>query len=334
MAPALARGAARRRSRPGQPAAAGGVPRRGGTPTPRTRTFAGRARSRRLFRPSRRTSRYGNQSGWRSRKTGSAVWTTIARASLAVPQAHGVAPQRSISPALSRGSQAETRAPPDRQAADERERPRVGELVHALAVGQAEHEDGHVPERAERRPERFDGDVHLAVVDPPRQLDQLHLRRPRQEEVRVDRDAVAAHAHARLVDVAVGLAVRRADDLEDVHPDPVRVPGQLVGERDVDVAVRRVGELAQLGRLCRAHRQTSASSTRRVERRRPVRRGRADPADELGVRREVPEHRAREQALRAERDEQVPLRRPGRTPPRAAARTGCGCRRPAASSRR
>ena len=36
-----------------------------------------------------------------------------------------------------------------------------------------------------------------------------------------------------------------------VHPDPVGVAGELVGQRDVDVAIGRVGELRELGRLGR-----------------------------------------------------------------------------------
>ena len=53
--------------------------------------------------------------------------------------------------------------------------------------------------------------------------DELELRRAVEQEVRVDRDAVAADAEARLVDVAVRLAVRRRDDFGDVDADPVGV---------------------------------------------------------------------------------------------------------------
>ena len=79
--------------------------------------------------------------------------------------------------------------------------------------------------------------------------------------MRVDGDAVAADAEAGLVDVAVRLGVRGRDDLEDVHADAVRVARELVGERDVHVPVRGVGELAELGGLGASMATTSASST-------------------------------------------------------------------------
>ena len=81
--------------------------------------------------------------------------------------------------------------------------------------------------------------------------DELELRGSIEQEVRVDRDAMATHPEPRLMDVAVRLAVGRRDDLGDVHPDPVGVPGELVGQGDVDVPIGRVGELREFGRLGR-----------------------------------------------------------------------------------
>ncbi len=126
--------------------------------------------------------------------------------------------------------------------------------MDALAVGEPQHEHRDALEPAEDLLDRADRDAHLAVVDPPRQPDELHLGCTAQQEVRVDGDAVAADAKARLVDVRVGLGVRRADDLLDVHPDAIRVSRELVGERDVDVAVGGIGELGELGGLGRRHR--------------------------------------------------------------------------------
>jgi hypothetical protein len=94
--------------------------------------------------------------------------------------------------------------------------------------------------------DRLDRDPDLAVVRPPRQVDELELRRPRQQEVGVDRDAVAADPEARLVDVRVRAASSRRDHLVDVDAGSLSIPGELVGEGDVHVAVRRVGELAEL----------------------------------------------------------------------------------------
>ncbi len=118
---------------------------------------------------------------------------------------------------------------------------------------------------------------------------------------------------AGLVDVRVRLGVRRGDHLVDVDADPLGVPGELVGEGDVHVAVGRVGELAELGRLGVAHRDDLGVEDRVVEGRGAGRRGRADPADELRVGREVAERGAAVEPLRRERDEQVLVRgQPGR----------------------
>ena len=73
--------------------------------------LSGNTTSRRLFRPSKITSRPGNQVASSPRKAGSAVWVTIARASLGEPQVHGTAPGAAISSDDSSGSHAETRAP-------------------------------------------------------------------------------------------------------------------------------------------------------------------------------------------------------------------------------
>ncbi len=138
----------------------------------------------------------------------------------------------------------------------------------------------------------------------------------REQEMRVHRDAVAADPEARLVDVAVGLAVGGLDDLLDVDPDPLGVAGELVGEGDVHVAIGRVGELAELGRLGAAHPDDLRVEDRGVEGGRPVAGGRPDPADELGVGGEVAEDGPAVQALRAEGDEEVLVGSQAAAPPR------------------
>ena len=123
--------------------------------------------------------------------------------------------------------------------------------------------------------------------------------------MRVDRDAVTADADARLVDVAVRLAVRGGDHLGDVHPDAVRIPAELVGQRDVHVAIGRVGELRELRGLGRAHRDDLGVQHALVERGGAGGAGRAEPADELRVGRQV--HAARRRCRAA----------PARTRPRS-----------------
>ena len=103
--------------------------------------------------------------------------------------------------------------------------------------------------------------IDLAVVDLPRERDQLELGRAVEQEMRVDGDAVATHAEPGLVDVAVRLAVGGRDDLQDVDADPVRIARELVGEGDVDVAIGRVGELGELAASDDDIATTSASST-------------------------------------------------------------------------
>jgi hypothetical protein len=97
--------------------------------------------------------------------------------------------------------------------------------------------------------------------------------------------------------VRVGLGVGRVDDRQHVDAEAVRVAGQLVGEGDVDVAVSRLGELAQLGGLGGAQPADLGVEERRVQldaARLAVRR---EAADELRVRVEVGDRPAAEDAL-------------------------------------
>ena len=115
------------------------------------------------------------------------------------------------------------------------------------------------------------------LVDLGAPSEEAQVRLAVEEEVRVDRDAVAADADARLVDVAVRLRVGGADDLGDVDPAARREAGQLVGVGDVHVAVGRLGELRHLGGLGIGDRPSPRSPPRaRTDRTRP--RGACSPA--------------------------------------------------------
>ena len=71
-------------------------------------------------------------------------------------------------------------------------------------------------------------------------------RLPREVE-RVERDAVAAEARARIERLeAVRLRLCRLDDLPDVDAHAVADDGHFVGEADVDVAVRVLEQLLHL----------------------------------------------------------------------------------------
>ena len=67
------------------------------------------------------------------------------------------------------------------------------------------------------------------------------------QEPRVDRDAVAADARARVEDVDARVLVRDADDLGDVHAADAADLGELVGEGDVDRAECVLDDLGHLG---------------------------------------------------------------------------------------
>jgi hypothetical protein len=60
---------------------------------------------------------------------------------------------------------------------------------------------------------------------------------------------VTADPRPRLEDVDARVVVGHRDDLPDVEPDVLADLGQLVGEGDVDVTERVLGQLRHLGRL-------------------------------------------------------------------------------------
>ena len=112
------------------------------------------------------------------------------------------------------------------------------------------------------------------------------------------------------------------------RPSASACAGELVGEGDVQVAVGRLGELRQLGRLRRAHRPHVGVEERAVELDAARLAALAEAADELRVRREVAQHAAAEHALGAEDDPEVLLGAQARCAPRAPARCArASCRR-------
>ena len=122
-------------------------------------------------------------------------------------------------------------------------------LLHAAAVGGAEHDDPRAGEVAVGALEQADRVVGHAGVGGAGRRDDGRLGVGPQVQPRVHRDAVAADGDAGLVDVAVRLRVRCLDHLVDVDARGRGVAGELVREADVHVAVGGLGELGQLGGL-------------------------------------------------------------------------------------
>ena len=109
------------------------------------------------------------------------------------------------------------------------------------------------------------------------------------------------------VDVAEGLRVGGGDDAVEVDPGAVGEARELVGQRDVHVAVGGLGELGQLGGLGGAHRPHLRVEEAAVELDPARLAGGAEPAQELGVGREVAEHAPAVDALGAEDGEELVL---------------------------
>ncbi len=83
-------------------------------------------------------------------------------------------------------------------------------------------------------------------------VDEVELAGAPRQVVRVDRDAVPADAGAgRELHEPERLGRRRVDDLPDIEAHPLAQQGELVHERDVDVAkdiLEQLGELGGVGR--------------------------------------------------------------------------------------
>ena len=106
---------------------------------------------------------------------------------------------------------------------------------------------------AERLGQRVDGMARHGSVGQPGRTHQRGVRIVGQIQPRVDRYAVPAHRHAGTVDVAIRLGVGGVDHGVDVDVVRLGEDRELVGQRDVDVAVGGLGELGELGGLRAAH---------------------------------------------------------------------------------
>ena len=128
------------------------------------------------------------------------------------------------------------------------ERRRLSQVVDVRLEGQAEGGDDRVTEPVGPVRDLGEDDLGLVVVDLAGRADEPGLLgHGADDEPRVDGDAVAADARSGLEDVDARVLVRQLDELEDVDAEPVGDHRQLVGEGDVDVAERVLGELGHLG---------------------------------------------------------------------------------------
>ena len=137
----------------------------------------------------------------------------------------------------------------------------------------------------ERAGDLLDAEVRHRLVDLARELDELgrhvELARPPGQVERVDRQAVPAHAGARVeAHEAERLGRRGVDDLPDVDAHPVAEHRQLVDERDVDRAEDVLEQLRHLGGVRRRHRHELVAHVA-VELERALEAGVREPADDL-----------------------------------------------------
>ena len=147
--------------------------------------------------------------------------------------------------------------------------------------------------------------VHLGVVDLAPGADQRRVvGRAVDDEPRIDRDAVPAHAGAGLEDVDPRVAVGKPDNFPHVEPHCVGDDRQLVGESDVDVAI---GVLDQLGhfRAAGVGSDAGAAYEALVESQRLARTARGDAADRAVVMRQFLEDPPRQHAFGAIGDRNV-----------------------------
>ena len=214
----------------------------------------------------------------------------------------------------------------------------VGHLVDTVPVREAEDEALGRPSGypgVPRRPGSPAPPVHrsrcarlAARRDPPTS----------NQEVRVHGDAVPADADAWLMDVRVRLAIRSADHLEDVDAaDALGLARELIGQRDVHVAVGRLGELRELRGLAVAQVPDLCSQgrCRRTQRPGSVLSGSTPPTSFGYVARSAKMRPLNTRSgLNASRSRASRHRRGGPLTARASDRTGRAYRRPGAWSHR
>ena len=196
-------------------------------------------------------------------------------------------------------------AEPARQRRRDIARRAFAEIVDVGLERQAQAGDLLARMRFQQRGGLGDHVVHLAVVDQPRGADQRRLLgRSVDNEPRVHRDAVAAHAGAGLQDVHARMPVGQPDHFPHVQPHLVRHHRQFVGEGDVDVAIGVLDQLGHLGRT-RVRGHAGAAHEALVEGQRLARAARGDAADRTVVVGEFLQNAARQHAFGAVGDRNV-----------------------------
>ena len=110
------------------------------------------------------------------------------------------------------------------------------------------------------------------------------------------------HADARRQQRALAGGVGGFEQLDGIEARRLGIGSQLVGQRDVHVAIQHAGELDELGGLRRADIDDGRSEELLVEVRCARGRVRVEPADDLRCLVEVAHHEAALDALRRVRD--------------------------------
>ena len=107
--------------------------------------------------------------------------------------------------------------------------------------------DGRSRDVPDRRPNARRDSGGSPVVDAPGGGDERRvLGIDLLDEPRIEWDAVTSDADPRLMNGHPWVAIRQRDHLERVNADPIGDLGELVRERDVDVAEAVLGQLGQL----------------------------------------------------------------------------------------
>ncbi len=153
----------------------------------------------------------------------------------------------------------------------------------------------------------FDREGDLAVVHFARGADQRGvLAVGGDQEPGVDRDAMAADARAGRQDVDARVAVGEPDHLPHVDAHPVGDDREFIGEGDVDVAERVLGQLGHL-RGARGRGDTGAADEAAIELQRAAGAARGDPADDAIVVDQLDEDATGQHPLRAIGDRDIGL---------------------------
>src|SRR5579883_151179 len=119
------------------------------------------------------------------------------------------------------------------------------------------------------------------------------------EEVRVDGDTMAADTDAGGVDMRIGLRVGGLNGGTDIQTVCIGKASELVGKRDIDIAVCRLDQLDKFSLIGRGHRYDARVQYRLVESDRSRQALLVDAAHHLRIGRQVAENGAGRDALRA-----------------------------------